>query len=61
MVSAATILRWSQRTLAQADNSSNGGGKQQQWQAKTEAAAGADNNQSESGSDRGSRNSDWLR
>ncbi len=46
---------------ALADNSGNGGSRQRQRQVETEALAGADNNQPESGSDSGGRNGNWLR
>ncbi len=45
-------------TMVPADNSGNCGGRQWRRQVETEAAAGADNNQPESGSNRGGRNSD---
>ncbi len=44
--------------LLMADKNAKGGGRQRWQQVETEAAAGADNNQPESGSDSSGRNGD---
>ncbi len=55
-VTAAAIV-----AMAPADNSGNNRGRQWRRQTETEAVAGADNNQPESGSDSSGRNGNRLR